>query len=353
MRRHKKPIKYISPIDITPFMLGNKESEEYFLILAHKDLDGLLSAFLLGTMLKYRYKRIDILLTTPHFAISTADFLLSKNRVDKYKHVALVDLSVNYNSPNSSYNLVSDLKSKIKFIIDHHHGWLRYLTRENFQVIEEPIPLEDLLAKGKKAIVNPGFTSCARLIYEHFNMIALEDQYINDLTMLAEIADDLIIRGELEGTSIHSSFLVIKNNKLAENMKLITSCSSLAEIESKSNSHLYNRKKDYTIDYMKNMKEIHPKVVYISVIKDDNVNYTILAEEAYKRNYEAIIIKEINTREMKIGYVISHKIPELDLIKLFGLGSGSPRRITIFRKALTPEIILDKMHPYLEKKVTV
>jgi hypothetical protein len=325
----------------------NEEKIDNLLIITHRDLDGVISAFLLLFKLRSEYKNIDVVFSQPYLSSLLKRHLVSKVKLASYKHVALLDLSVDYMNPNSTKSLVAFLLPKLKFLVDHHTGWIKLLSGLNTSSFNLKIDGEYHLFKNdnEKCIILGDEPCCAKLIYDHFHLESLQDEYIEDMLRISIISDDLLIRKDLEHSPIYESFTNLKNKTIENCLREIISAKHVSEFQ-KGKIDWYEKNTKDATQYLKLVKEIAPGIGYIWSFPEIDINYTSLCEQAYKQ-FKVLIIKELDAKNMKISFTIAHTIPNLDLTKLFKLRGGSPRRVTVYKRGMVVEDLVKKLSPFI------
>lgn len=328
-------------------LISDGEGTGGFLIISHKDLDGLISAYLLAVALKGKYRRIDVLFSQPYMAHGVKRFLTEHNRINDYAAYALVDLAIDYSKPKTTRKLMSFLGGSLHYIFDHHTGWNSLIQRiNNGSMFNVFIEGECTVNKGSKCQVVLGDVyCCAQLIYDHFNLKGLKNTYIDDLLIIAGISDDLTLRKMYENTSEYAQFISFKNNTLENCLNQIKVCTKTSDIHESTNRYSISMAK--AVETIKTAEEIYPGIGYLRTTVDDNLSYTVIYEQAYKY-YNIFIIKELDPKKLKIAYTIAHTLPDLNLAELFGLRSGNPRRINLRGKHWTISGIVEKLKPYAD-----
>lgn len=322
--------------------------DKSLLIITHRDLDGLISAFLLANVLRSSYKDIDVLFSQPYFSVALRKYIAGNCKPSRYRDLAMLDLSVDYLNPKSSRKLFEYIQPRLCYLFDHHTGWIKLLRKvdcEDFNLVNNGELEKD--NKKQKYIVLGSTPSCAELIYAHFNLAQKGCQYLDDLLKVATISDDLKSRQKFEGTRWYEAFIRLKNRTIEGALAHIIKHKDITHYK-KSKINWYSRNRVEARKVLESAEEIYPGIAYLKGCEDIPFNYTSLCEEAYKK-YRIVIIKDIDAKHLKINYTVAHAIPNLDLTKLFKLPGGSPRRVTICRKGETIGSLVKKLKPFLEE----
>lgn len=89
------------------------------LIVAHGDLDGIVSAALLAEQLGISAEEVQVIFTQP--------FLVDKVEIpDGIESVYVVDIAVNNRNPEMTKRFIADLGDRLVMWYDHHQGWADY-----------------------------------------------------------------------------------------------------------------------------------------------------------------------------------------------------------------------------------
>lgn len=324
-------------------------TQDRFLIVAHRDLDGLISAFLLAVAIRDSYSVIDVIFSQPYMASSLRNFLVQRDQLDTYCKFGFVDLSVDCTKPRTTKNLFTSLGRQVEYVFDHHVGWDTMIKSTGatklFNVTVDDHVLSEV--PSSRCVVIGKSTCCAHLIYNHFNLAALKNSYLDDLLIVAMLSDDLHTRQLYKGTAEYTTFINFRNNTLETCLGQIKANTSVANIKGLNGS--YSRVIDAAEAALLQAEEIYPKVAYVKTFARSSLNYTALCERAYAVDYNVVIIKELDPRRMRISYTVAHNMPEVDLVAVFGLNGGNPRRITLYKKNCVARDILERLKPYLEE----
>ncbi len=323
-----------------------------FLIIAHRDLDGLISAFFLAVALKNKYQTIDVVFSQPYMANLLRKFLVQRNQSTTYNKIGFVDLSVDCTKPKTTRNMLKTVSDRIEYIFDHHSGWdtmirsLEATTHFNVQIEGRALSILDT----PKHIIIGSTLCCAHLIYQYFNLNLLGDQYLDDLLTVAFLADDLNMRHLYKDTDEYGIFTNFKNNSLEFCLGQMKVNTDIREIKASSNH--YNVVLDNAETTLAKAEEIYPGVIYVNTFDYSRFNYTALCEKAYSK-YNVVIVKELEPRRLRISYMVAHNLPGVDLVSIFGLNGGNPKRVTLYRKNCTVWDIVNTLKPYLITHVPI
>ncbi len=323
-----------------------------FLIVAHRDLDGLISAFFLAVAIRDKYPDIDVVFSQPYMANLLRKFLGQRNQVVAYSKIGFVDLSVDCTKPRTTKSLLKSLNGRIEYIFDHHAGWSVMLqsleAAKCFNVQIEGNRLSTL--NTSKHIVIGRTLCCAHLIYQYFNLNLLGNQYLDDLLAVAMLADDLNIRNLYKDTEEYKMFTNFKNNSLEACLGQLKVNDDVKKIKASSNH--YSDVLDAADATLAQAEEVYPGVIYVKTFSYSSAfNYTALCEKAYA-NYNVVIVKELDPRRLRISYMVAHNIPGVDLVSIFGLNGGNPKRVTLYKKNCAVWDIVETLKPYIDSPVS-
>lgn len=317
------------------------------LIIAHRDLDGLISAFLLATAVREQYEKVDVIFSQPYLGTHVRKYVTSGGRLNKYSALAMVDLSVDYARPPVTHQLFTTINCRLAYLFDHHSGWDKLLTQDDLRGFNVAIDGEKVLYNSKftRHVILGNEPCCAKLIYDFFNLDSLENQYLQDILRVALVSDDLSLRQDVEGSEIYNIFTRFKNNNIEACLtELLTNTEASNLCTNKVN--WYHKNSERAGKLLNSAEEIYPGIAYIRAFSDTHINYTLLCEQAY-RKYKVLIVKELDAHNLKMSFTIAHNLPDLDLTKVFNLRGGSPKRVTLCRKNLTIDDIVEELKPYI------
>jgi hypothetical protein len=186
---------------------------------------------------------------------------------------------------------------------------------------------------------------CAKLLYDFFKLEQLHNKYLDDILTMSLISDDINSRKGLEGTPVYDAFIRLKNKTIENCLLQLEHCTDISQIKDEEYDWFaHNVERASTL--LESAEEIYPGVGYIKAFSGNNVNYTLLCEQAYKK-YKILIIKELDAHNMRMSFTIASSLDHLDLTKVFSLRAGSPRRITITKRDTTIDDILNIIKPHL------
>jgi hypothetical protein len=320
---------------------GDKE----LVILAHLDIDGAVTAYLLGHSLEKEYKAVHVIFTKPYTSMPLRTYLVSKYIALQNADIAMVDLSVNQISPGSTAYLLNylDRHTNLKYVIDHHMGWPEFLKYNKIsyltQIYDHKVTFE---GTGSGTLITGKTAACAELVYDYFS-IDRDDEYLALLLSIAKISDDLQIRSEMISTDAYATFAGIKGEDAD------TVMSRLLSRNLKTNSTWYTEKTQEVQEYLSRAREVYPGIGYIQLLSDSAINRTLLCEQGYKQ-YKVFILSEVNSKKMKITYTIATTLDNVNLVDMFSLRSGCPKKISVCRKHIDVDYIVNQFKPYLSGK---
>ncbi len=327
---------------------GDSLENKSLLIITHRDLDGLISAFLLFISLKHVYKNVDVLFSQPCLCDDLHN-LISNKLYSFYNDIALLDLSVDYVNPAATKDLFNLLYPKLKYLFDHHAGWDKFISnkvKNDFIISIDKKLINNISAENKYIILDIKALCCAELIFNFFNLHTKNNKYLKDILAVARIADDLTVRRIMEKTKLYRTFVKLKNKTIEKALQELLRSNNTSDFRhTKKDWHL-KHKLDAMRILKEDVKEVYPEIGYLCIFDDSVVEYTSLCEMAYKK-YKILIIKELNSKKLRLSFTIGHTIPNLDLTKVFSLKGGNPRRVTLYQEGITIKYLIDTLKSFL------
>lgn len=391
---------YRSP-GYTKEMKSSKNSKR-LLIVAHRDLDGIISALFLGLGVLAEYDAIDVIFSKPYMHSRLGSYICKHGLQNKYTTISMVDIATSPLDLGAAKYILCFLAPKLGHLFDHHVGWLRVVphcydelndTGKTLKVLSNGVNTVTSLKKLKSRraktdsgdiIVSVGNTvSCAQMVYDYFNLFKLDICLLSELLLLANIADDITFRQESMTPGVTSTvpYKLFRSSllmgltledfmlKLAKVLFSVdaefSSLNGIFEIPEESDSAIDDRREVNNLDeYFRKSGEIvyngpGPKVLYLSHVKESvQGGMTTLCEEAYKQHDGECGVVIFRNITMEIGvriksrtaHTIAHNLPGLNLVEIFDLKGGSPRRITLYGSNVNIDYILDCLRPYLDRR---
>lgn len=318
--------------------------ERDLLIIAHTDLDGLISAYMLATALRGKYRTIRLVMAQP-YEFPRLMRLISTRRYLDESDSAIVDLAINHIYPEDMGNMIRFMTQNygLKYVIDHHYGWdLDYILRYgDFSVIRNGEVLHEH-EEGNKFVILGDTPSCSDLVITNF--FNQPDQHLIDLNILARISDDLNIRLEYRDTNYYHTLMSLKN---VDHNVLVDDLVARVPLGDDDTAE-YERKVQDANRLLVNACELYPGVGYVPLIDDGQTSTTILCEAAYQK-YRVLIISEFSPEYNKLKHTIATSISDLNLVTVFGMKYGCTKKVSILFDQMTVDDIVSTLKPHLSK----
>lgn len=282
------------------------------LLLAHGDLDGIVSAVQMRYIFDDNVKEWDVLFTLPHW-------IRKHTELENYDLIIVVDISVNNRNERMSLDWIKNIKCDLIWW-DHHYC---------------PENISDVYKSNRSIVINPDFRSCVSLI----KSLKPDKKYPKKVEGLIEEAHKT---DQGDGGNLFNWALKI-NLKADETRYEIYNygISEGGEME----RYCFDRIKRKAIKYepvyfntldLKSQKQVikHPvSFVDIKDNRDRTVDKTLMAFECYKEGTPFCIIKFLSTDNGDEYITISRdNTIDINLLPLFGLRSGQDFRITVRNK---------------------
>lgn len=321
-------------IDIIRIKCDNTKDSNSLLILAHKDIDGACSAAMLYHILNKLYSRIEVVFVDYNTLVKTAYELVRSGKISLWHHVALVDVGARSDNIYSLARIFDILKGRLKIVFDHHVGWKKVIKKySNTKMAKYNIYFEDferLTFSSDIICIDTKASSCCEVISSYY---CVNDKYLEDITKLSIMSDDLSVRTDDE-----------RLNTALSKLKLTVIPRALKQLVWKSNIDDYDAPDINTLKYIKltrqgellknifdDITELSPGIGYISEVSSRGIDITSLFSKAYEK-FRVLIIKEIKVGRWSAYFIIGHNIDNLDLTKVFNVKAGNPRRVTIVKR---------------------
>jgi len=285
------------------------ETEKKVLVVAHGDLDGIVSAVL-------EMKRSGLQLGTTEISF-TQPYLVDKVEVaEAIQEIYIVDIAVNNRDPEMTKKFIDKIRDKLVYWVDHHQGWLPVLSQFHEQ--------------RRKFSIYEDSESAARIIAAESSFPA--DFPVEELVSDANAADTR--RGKLS-----------KNGRLIEEaMKADLRNDSIREFAVRWIVNGYEEDEDYEklqeaqARYQKVQAETEKLVERYKVRDDVAVLDVRDVSDDYDRTQ--LLVRGEQMAPTKTAVLLG-KNPEgeeiitvatmdkaMNLVNLFGLPSGSPFRVS-------------------------
>ena len=281
-------------------------------IIAHGDLDGIISASILS--INYNIPPENIIFTQP--------FLLDKITIQEdVEEIYIVDIAVNNRNPNITKEFIERYRDKIKLWIDHHEG---------YQLLKDWL--------GEERIIAGNSPSCPQLMRESGFTVPEEwvaaanaadrpteyketelSRFLNRALKYGILSEDEELKEMIMKTIVRYLVKSYKNADYTKEERLL-----------EEYGKLYEEIEENTIESAEEIQEIlgfRYKVGYIKLEREKKVDITKLFILAYKR-YDFLIIQKCNKEDEEIT-LIGTKLKEVNLVSIFNLKSGAPFRISL------------------------
>ncbi|MFZ8847788.1 MAG: hypothetical protein ACO2O4_00880 [Minisyncoccia bacterium] len=281
-------------------------------IIAHGDLDGIISASILS--INYNIPPENIIFTQP--------FLLDKITIQEdVEEIYIVDIAVNNRNPNITKEFIERYRDKIKLWIDHHEG---------YQLLKDWL--------GEERIIAGNSPSCPQLMRESGFTVPEEwvaaanaadrpteyketelSRFLNRALKYGILSEDEELKEMIMKTIVRYLVKSYKNADYTKEERLL-----------EEYGKLYEEIEENTIESAEEIQEIlgfRYKVGYIKLEREKKVDITKLFILAYKR-YDFLIIQKCNKEDEEIT-LIGTKLKEVNLVSIFNLKSGAPFRVSL------------------------
>jgi oligoribonuclease NrnB/cAMP/cGMP phosphodiesterase (DHH superfamily) len=281
-------------------------------IIAHGDLDGIISASILS--INYNIPPENIIFTQP--------FLLDKITIQEdVEEIYIVDIAVNNRNPNITKEFRERYRDKIKLWIDHHEG---------YQLLKDWL--------GEERIIAGNSPSCPQLMRESGFTVPEEwvaaanaadrpteyketelSRFLNRALKYGILSEDEELKEMIMKTIVRYLVKSYKNADYTKEERLL-----------EEYGKLYEEIEENTIESAEEIQEIlgfRYKVGYIKLEREKKVDITKLFILAYKR-YDFLIIQKCNKEDEEIT-LIGTKLKEVNLVSIFNLKSGAPFRVSL------------------------
>jgi len=310
MRRISPDRKYVKP-----------------LIIAHGDLDGIVSAIMMEIIFKNNWiNEPEVIFTRPH-EVKRYNIKAQKKenrgiKTDVYDIIIVVDIAVNNRDPQSTINFINHVKHKLLWI-DHHPNTVDLPTciikkkGSCVELIGELFPDTKFNKRVKELIQFAHDTDCGQgnNIFDHSLKINLRsDEARYEIYRYGTS----FVGGALEDNDLYKIL-----RKDSRHLQLV-----------KNSDEVYNT-----------LRTIHGNVSVVDMreYRDKTINSTYLFHKCYD-DTPVVILKYLSTRKEDGGEeylkIARSNDCRLHLPSLFGLKSGASYRITIpnSRKLTTAEM---------------
>lgn len=285
------------------------------LIVAHGDLDGIVSATLMKYVFKNRLKVVEVIYTRPHYIkIFNPNATKPENRgikTDIYDLIIVVDIAVNNRDPQSTINFINSVRHKLLWI-DHH---------------ETTVDLPTCIIRKKD--------SCVKLITDLFP----DAKYPKKVKELIKNAHDTDM-GNGDNIYNHSLKINLRSDEARREIDMYGTSLLGGELETlmldritiKSNRH--NDLIKHSNEVYDTLRSIHGNITVLDIreYRNKTIDSTYLFHKCYK-DTPVVIFKYLSTNKSEGGEeylkIARSRDYYLNLPRLFGLKSGAKYRITI------------------------
>lgn len=293
------------------------------IIIAHGDLDGIVSAIMRYFMLKDEYLVEDPVWSQPYW-IAKKKYVGDLNM---YDHIDVVDIALNNRNLKKVIKFISDYAHKLTWY-DHHWGW------SDFNICRT-LPF--------KPYIDERAESCVSLIKRiHPNQEYPEK--VNRLIRLAHETD----KGNTNNLFHKALKINPKNNETRYYIFRYATSIPRGEVERQCLVNLKIKARKYR-ELERHTKKVIKKDSYVkgNVLFVDIRNYgyypidkTLLFFEGYEKK-PFVVLKFLTKQDQECWTVATNT--NKNLVKTFNLPSGQNFRITLFKPKMSDKDIVKKL----------
>ena len=288
------------------------------LIVAHGDLDGITSAALLAEQLGISVEEVQVTFTQP--------FLVDKVKIaDDMESVYVVDIAINNRNPEMTEQFIAQLGDKLVMWYDHHEGWPMYINNE-----------------GRFAI-HPTHKACAVYLGRRSGSVRVQDAIVAD-TREGELSET--------GTLIANA---IKANMADDEIRL-TAVKLLMNDKEQLPALQEAAKKYEAIQeetaWLATAYAINGNVAIVDIPGEYFRTYGTEAPVGHDYDLTQLLLAGQKLATFAVAKTINPLTSEemvtiatqsgINLVKLFGLPSGAPFRVSLPANRL--EEVVEKLH---------
>jgi len=294
--------------DISNVFISGLSKYSSVAIIAHGDLDGLISAVMVAQIVEPHCRKIETVFTQP-FLIND----IPKEKLDLYDKVFMCDLAINNRRPEMTLQFIQNHANKI-VVIDHHKGWTKYNIHKFAQF---------------KKYIDENAKSCVSLIKRltRFQFTARTESLIK----LAHLTD----QGKGSNRFNWALKINLRSNEAREQiynyaMSLENGLSEwYYDVSLNEKSSKYQEIEKNTKEVLKKYAKINRNVMFVDMRlrRDKTVDKTLLFFTAYRRT--PFVVLKFLSNENGEEYITVATNTRRNLVEAFNLSSGQPYRITI------------------------
>lgn len=295
------------------------------IIIAHGDLDGVVSA-VITYLIKIRdYHKIEICFTQPYWIADGKHI----GDLSKYDHIYVVDIALNNRDTVSVMKFIQRYGRKLTWY-DHHYGWNDI---DNF-----------LRSASFKCYLDEREKSCVNLIRRVHKDFEFKEK-INGLIKLAHQTDC----GEIDNLFYKAIKLNPKNDESRREIVRYALSADGLEIERQSlislkiKASLYEKIRQNALSVLREDSYKKSNVLFIDLKHRGYfpIDKTLAFFEGYK-HAPYVVLKYLTKSEDECITVATNT--SKNLVKTFNLPSGQPYRITLFKPNLSDKDIIKKLN---------
>jgi hypothetical protein len=279
---------------------GGKKMAKRNLLVCHGDLDGIISAVCAIQYFELALEETEITFVQPF----TVDKVAVSDEVEK---VFVIDVAVNNRDPEMTKNFIRRIGDRLVKWIDHHQGWSADLTGYN-----------------PAFLIIPKARSCASILYNGVNADLVDD---------AEAADTRSGRLSWRAQLIEQA---TKANMADDNIRLLAvkwllgdeSARAGLEVAAKKYAEIQAETERLAATF-----RVTGKVALVDA-RESTYQYdlTQLLLAGQKLAPFAVVVT-VHPQQGE-GLTIATSCKDVNLVELFGLGSGAPFRVSLPAKRL-------------------
>jgi len=319
----------------TYFDRGGEVLNKKTLIIAHGDLDGIISAYL-AALLSMKYSNYTIKYTQPFLIGSLKEYL------KHFDNIIIVDIAVNNRDPDYTIDFINALiESGKKWLwIDHHSGW---------DMIYDKIPYEYI----NNIVYNMEAVSCAYAVSKYIKTKYLSlwniinDDKLKYLVFVANLSDSgKLLDDKLDKIDYKELiYMALKSDIKSGKIKALIFNTLFGDIDSMLSvceyADNYYEVLNNTYKLFESRKRVD-NIIIVNATEVQKFDMTKLFTMCYKESDIVIVIWRLHDKGKDL-MTIATKRKDIDLVKVLGVESGAAFRVTIdFSKEKLEEVI-DKL----------
>jgi len=285
------------------------------LLVAHGDLDGIVSAVLASSWSRVKdYRFIRVAFVQP--------FTLDEVKVADDEDIIVCDIAVNNRDPRMTESFISRLGDQLLWWYDHHRGW-------------ERLEIDD-----KRFVIDSTAPSCAEVVLGTAQSEGLEPEgYALDLVAAATVADSR--QGELHEWALLVEKAIKADLSDNEVRKAAYEWLSGHRVDQNHRSVLSEASNKYEV-VLKNTEELAKsyqvsetgKTALVKIADISNIDMTQLLLAGQRLAPFAVVFGWFGPNGRSGSITIATSRKDVNLVKLFGLPSGAPFRVSLSTERL-------------------